>query len=114
MKKEYGSCQNAMSNILNDLGVDQEDFEWWHLGLCRGMDTNLFYDKYESDSNIAKSIDEACLSCPVIKMCYDAGVDNEEYGVWGGVYLNAGSINRSRNTHKDQETWKRLKKKNVY
>lgn len=110
----YGSCQNAMSNILSDLGVDQEDFEWWHLGLCRGMDTNLFYDKYESDVNVAKNIDEACLSCPVIAMCYQSGVENEEYGVWGGVYLNAGSINKSRNTHKDQETWKRLKKKNVY
>jgi hypothetical protein len=53
-----------------------------------------FYDKYESDVNIAKSIDEACMSCPVIKMCYDSGVENEEYGVWGGVYLNAGPINR--------------------
>jgi hypothetical protein len=114
MNKESGSYQKDMSNILNDLGVDQEDFQWWHLGLCRGMDTNLFYDKYESDVNVAKSIDEACLSCPVIKMCYDSGVENEEYGVWGGVYLNAGNINRSRNTHKDQEAWKRLKKKNVY
>ena len=49
-----------MSDILNELGVDEDDLDWFHLGICRGMDTNLFYDKYEADINIAKSIDEAC------------------------------------------------------
>lgn len=114
MKKESGSCQSRMSNILNDLGVDEDDFDWYHLGLCLGMDTNLFYDKYEADTNIAKSIDEACLSCPVLKMCYQSGVDNDEHGVWGGVYMNAGSIDKSRNLHKTPEVWKRLKVKGVH
>lgn len=100
-----------MSSILNDLGIDQDDFDWWHLAVCRGMDTNLFYDKYEADINIAKGIDEACLSCPVIKMCYESGVENDEHGVWGGVYLNSGSVDKARNVHKTQDTWKRLKKK---
>ncbi len=36
-----------MSNILNDLGLDPDDFDWYHLSACRGMDTNLFYEKYE-------------------------------------------------------------------
>ena len=103
-----------MSNILNDLGIDQEDFGWWHLSVCRGMDTNLFYDKYELDVNIAKNIDEACLSCPVMKMCYEAGVENSEYGVWGGVYLNFGSIDKSKNLHKTQEVWKKLRSKGVF
>ena len=101
-----------MSSILNDLGVDEDDFDWYHLAICRGMDTNLFYDKYESDINIAKSIDGACLSCPVSKMCYEAGVENDEHGIWGGIYLNAGSIDKSRNLHKTQETWKRIRRKN--
>ena len=70
-----------MSNILNDLGVDTDDFDWWHLGICRGMETNLFYDKYEADPNVAKNIDEACLSCPVIKMCYESGKEHAEYAV---------------------------------
>lgn len=101
-----------MSSILNDLGVDEEDFDWYHLAVCRGMDTNLFYDKYEADINIARSIDEACLTCPVSKMCYESGTDNTEYGVWGGVYLNAGSIDKARNVHKTPEVWKRIRKKN--
>lgn len=100
-----------MSSILNDLGVDQEDFEWYHLAICRGMDTNLFYEKYESDINIAKSIDQACLSCPVISICYQSGIDNNEYGIWGGVYLNSGSIDKARNIHKTPEIWKLLKNK---
>jgi hypothetical protein len=103
-----------MSDILGNLGIDLDDLDWYHLGLCRGMDTNLFYDKYEADSNIAKNIDEACLSCPVISMCFQAGVNQNEYGVWGGVYLSSGSIDKSKNIHKTPETWKRLKAKNVY
>lgn len=102
-----------MSNILNDLGIDTEDLDWWHLGICRGMDTNLFYDKYEADPNVAKNIDEACLSCPVIKMCYKSGIENSEYGVWGGVYLSSGEIDKSKNLHKTQEVWKRLRSKGV-
>lgn len=103
-----------MSNILNDLGLDEDDLNWFDLAVCKGMDTNLFYDKYEADVNIAKNIDEACLSCPVLKMCYDSGVSNAEQGVWGGIYLNSGSIDKTRNIHKTTEVWKRLKRKNVY
>jgi hypothetical protein len=111
---EYGSCPQSMSNILNDLGIDEDDLDWFHLAICRGMDTNLFYEKYESDANVARNIDEMCFSCPVMKMCYESGVDNNEYGVWGGVYLSSGSIDKSKNLHKTPEDWKRLKKKNVY
>jgi hypothetical protein len=101
-----------MSNILNNLGVDQKDLDWWHLGVCRGMDTNLFYDKYEIDANIAKNIDEACMSCPVSKMCYKSGVENNEYGVWGGIYLSSGLIDKTRNLHKTPESWEKIKNKN--
>lgn len=76
------------------------------------MDTNLFFDKYELDSSMAKAIDQCCLSCPVIKACYQAGVNNNEYGVWGGIYLSSGSTDKMKNVHKDKETWKTLRKKN--
>lgn len=100
-----------MSSILNSLGIDYDDFSWWHLAACRGLDTNLFYEKYELDPNLAKSIDDMCFSCPVMKICLQAGVDNNEHGVWGGVYLNSGSVDNSRNIHKTDESWKRLYKK---
>lgn len=109
---EFGSCLSIMSNILNDLGVDEDDLDWYHLAACRGLDTNLFYDKYEADINIAKSIDEACLACPVSKMCYEFGTSNNEQGVWGGIYLNTGEVDKPRNIHKTQDVWKRVKAKN--
>lgn len=101
-----------MSSILNDLGINRDEFEWDDLAVCKGMDTNLFFDKYESDVNIAKNIDEACLMCPVSKICYDTGVENNEYGVWGGVYLNSGMVDKNKNLHKTPEIWKKLKKRN--
>lgn len=103
-----------MSNILDNLGVEENELDWWHLAICRGMDTNLFYDTYEVNVNIAKSIDEACLSCPVSNICYNVGVENNEHGVWGGVYLNSGSPDKSKNLHKTPDVWKRLKRKNVH
>jgi hypothetical protein len=113
-KKESGSCQKNMSSILNSLGIEKDNVKWWDLALCHGMDTDLFFDKYESDINIAKSIDEACLSCPVIKLCYDSGVENSDYGVWGGVYLASGDTDKSRNAHKTKDVWKRIKEQHVY
>lgn len=103
-----------MSNILDELGLEKDNINWWDISACKGMDTNLFYDTYENDINIAKNIDEACMSCPVLKMCYQSGVDNDEYGVWGGVYLNSGQIDKSKNLHKTKEVWKMLRSKGVF
>jgi len=101
-----------MSNILNELNSDEETIRWWHLAACQGMDTNLFFDRYEIDASMAKAIDQCCLSCPVIKMCYSSGIDNNEYGVWGGVYLSSGLIDKMKNIHKTKDIWKQIKKKN--
>ena len=98
-----------MSDILNSLGIAEDELEWFDLALCLNMDTNLFFDKYETDLNIARSIDQACLSCPVISICYANGVENDNYGVWGGIYLNSGSVDKVRNAHKTKEVWKQLK-----
>lgn len=103
-----------MSNILNSLGIDENDLDWKDLAICKGIETNLFFDKYESDINIAKNIDEMCISCPVSSFCYEFGTKNKEEGVWGGVYLSTGLVDKSKNLHKTSDTWKKIKKKNVY
>jgi len=100
-----------MSDILNKLSSDQNSIRWWDLAACSGMDTDLFFDKYESDVQMAKAIDQCCLSCPVIKMCYKSGVDQDEYGVWGGVFLSSGLVDKIKNVHKTKDTWKQLKVK---
>ncbi len=103
-----------MSSILKALGIDPEDLKWHHLAACAGMTTNSkfdwFYDLYEEDKIAAKQVDEICMGCPVIKQCYKEGITNKERGVWGGVYLNIGRVDKLNNSHKTKEVWARLKK----
>jgi len=106
-----GRSQINMSNILNDLGVDVEDLNWTDLAACSGMPAEFFFDTYEVDQTLAKNIDEMCLVCPVAKQCLAAGVEGDEYGVWGGVYLTLGDVDKTRNSHKTPEVWKRWKSK---
>lgn len=69
------------------------------------MDTNLFFDKYEEDNHLAKSVDNICNRCKVNQQCFAAGVSNKEWGVWGGVYLKDGKIDREFNAHKTKDDW---------
>ncbi len=94
-----------MSSILDALGLDEDEFTWRDLSLCRGTDTELFFDLYESNVQIAKTTDEMCLSCPIMKQCLQSGIDNQETGVWGGIWLTIGKVDNNRNKHKTQEVW---------
>ena len=94
-----------MSNILNDLGIHEDDAKWYDFALCKGMDTNLFFDKYEEDQSFAKSLDNLCNSCPVNKTCFAWGVSQKEWGVWGGIYIENGKISREFNKHRSKADW---------
>jgi WhiB family redox-sensing transcriptional regulator len=52
---------------------------------CKGMDTNIFYSgmsgRYANELT-AKAI---CVACPVRLQCLQQGLENEEYGIWGGT-----------------------------
>lgn len=78
---------------------------WKDEAKCLGMDTNIFFDKYEEDQSFAKSIDSLCNSCPVNKTCFAWGVSQKEWGVWGGVYLKDGKIDKEFNAHKTKDDW---------
>lgn len=100
-----------MSNILKELGIDEEDVKWYHLAACKNMNLNWFYDDYENDKILAETTDEVCLSCPVARQCLKEGLDDKEFaGVRGGVYLNIGRIDKQHNSHKTDEVWNRLRK----
>jgi len=105
-----------MTSLLAQFGVDEDDFEWHELGSCYNLNTpanmehkNLFFEDYEEDAVIATQVDEMCIGCPVSAMCYNYGVDSKSHGVWGGVYLKDGNVDKSRNLHKTPEVWKRVK-----
>lgn len=100
-----------MSDVLSELGLDLDELEWQDLALCEGMPTNMFYDDYESDVQVAKIVDEACLSCPVMAQCLERGVENGEWGVWGGVYLVSGKQDKNRNAHKTADIWEAIRER---
>ena len=99
-----------MSDLLGEMGLEEDRLKWYHLAACKGMDVNYFYDIYETDPETAKQIDQMCIHCPVVKFCHDEGVSNKEKGVWGGVYLNLGRTDSDYNKHKSPDDWKVLRK----
>lgn len=90
--------------------VADNELEWYRLAVCQNMETNLFFDYYESDSVLAGNVDEICESCPVRKFCLEEGVLNGETGVWGGVYLVGGRAVPSKNAHKTKAQWDDIRK----
>ena len=78
---------------------------WKDSSSCLGLDTNLFFDKYEEDQKIRPSVDLLCRSCPVASTCFANGVSGKEWGVWGGIYLENGEISKEFNNHKTKKDW---------
>lgn len=85
--------------------VESNDTKWYHLSVCRGMSLNWFYDEYEADQELAKTMDGICAACPVRKICFDEGTRNQEHGLWGGFFLSNGKIDPQRNEHKNETEW---------
>ena len=80
--------------------------EWSDGAECKGVDTNNFFDAYESDPAIAQNVDRLCREyCPIAKMCFAVGVSHKEWGVWGGVYLKDGVVDKEFNQHKSKQDW---------
>lgn len=97
-------------DILEALGIDPETLKWQDLASCgRAPDlAENFFDNYEKSTAIAIQVDEICLTCPVVKECYDYGQYNEQTGVWGGFWLDKGEISSNRNKHKTPEIVSKL------
>lgn len=100
-----------MSGLLEELGIEPEEFKWQDLALCGNMPTELFFDGYETDKEMAVAADQVCLHCPVISDCFFAGSKGES-GVWGGVYWNgAGKPDKNKNSHKSPAVWEQIREK---
>jgi hypothetical protein len=78
---------------------------WKDEAICLGLDTNIYFDKYEDDEESRNIVDDFCKQCPVKKICFANGISGKEWGVWGGVYLENGEISREFNKHKSKKDW---------
>jgi len=88
---------------------DVKDIAWEDLSNCKGIDTEYFFDEYETNEQVRAVVDEMCLSCNVFKQCLEFGTTNGQWGVWGSCYLVAGKPDKARNAHKSKETWDRVR-----
>ena len=79
--------------------------EWKNSARCQGLDTNLFFDKYEENESLRRGIEEICKECPVKRICFAIGVSNKEWGVWGGIYLEGGKVSREFGKHRTKQEW---------
>lgn len=98
-------------SILESLGVDPEEFTWHDLALCGSIeDPDWFFEEYEKNTNVAESIDQMCLSCPVFAICNKEGFEQKRIGVWGAIYWNGnGKPDNARNAHKSPEVWEEIR-----
>lgn len=78
---------------------------WKDEASCLGLDTNIYFEKYEDEIPTRDMVDSLCRQCPVRKECFANGISGKEWGVWGGVYLESGDISREFNRHKTKDDW---------
>ncbi|GAA2667240.1 WhiB family transcriptional regulator [Actinosynnema pretiosum subsp. pretiosum] len=67
-----------------------ESWDWQLEGLCRGMDSALFFhtpnERGSSRQNREARAKEICGRCPVRRQCREHALEVEEtYGIWGGL-----------------------------
>lgn len=79
--------------------------KWKDEARCQGLDTNLFFDKYEENESMRRGVEQICKECPVRRTCFAIGISGKEWGVWGGVYLENGNISREFSKHKSKDEW---------
>lgn len=62
--------------------------DWKQLANCRGMDISLFFEGYETSTEIQLKVDSICAACPVKTECYTFALENGlEGGVFGKKYI---------------------------
>lgn len=78
---------------------------WKDNAICLGLETNIYFDKYEDNPSSRGVVDSMCQMCPVAKTCFAVGISGKEWGLWGGVYLEGGEVSREFNNHKTKQDW---------
>ena len=93
----YFGIKKEAVGFYNKLRDAQEKFRFWN---CK--DNPYYYvdyngreeeDQDDFDQHRILTIDECeelCAGCPLLKLCYDFAVANDEkHGIWGGVDFGA-------------------------
>lgn len=71
-------------------GALVDDWEWQQRGLCRGVDSSVFFhpDGERGHARTAREqrAKQLCAQCPVLEACREHALAlAEPYGIWGGM-----------------------------
>lgn len=64
--------------------------EWLKQANCKGYPVKWWFPERGDDGEKVKNFKAAkqiCFVCPVKNECYQYGIENASYGVWGGISL---------------------------
>lgn len=90
-----GKAWSSLELLALNLAVDGDDITWRHHALCRQVDAELFFPEKGGSNREAKRL---CARCPVRTPCLEeALVNDESFGVWGGMSERERRQYRSRN-----------------
>lgn len=67
--------------------------DWVADALCAQVDTNLFFPETPGSSSLAAK--RICAECPVKLPCREWAIENNEWGIWGGLSWNQRRQQRS-------------------
>jgi len=67
---------------------------WMASGLCaqQKLRVELFFEEYLRSRETYDKVNALCKACPVNKACLSYGKLTKSTGVWGGKWLQSGSI----------------------
>ncbi len=79
-----------MKDVSRLPGPMIEKWDWQYEGVCRELDTELFFhpegERGSARRRRAANARSICATCPVIQQCREhALASREPYGIWGGM-----------------------------
>lgn len=80
-------------NIVEEFGLDEENFVWQDLAMCVNIPLDAFFDGAEGNDNIAAAAKGVCDYCPVKEICLAKAQEEKSHGIRGGHELSKGKIN---------------------
>lgn len=79
-------------NIIDQFGLDEENFIWQDLAMCHNIPTDVFFDYADERPAVDRAAKDICSYCPVQQVCLENKMREKAHGIHGGKRLQGGRI----------------------